>query len=204
MRDRSSYESPRESSGKTIVIVIVIVTCTVSFALGYFVGKTDVKDRPEKYQIVAASSKEEILKPMQAQQQAPNEQTNPSTALPVAKSEKPPEIQQPDPDKDKKNKPAATVKQEKKDSSTEESAFSYAVQVGAFKNQKDAEILKKKLEKKGHKPYIKKITGAKNIKLYKVRTGSFASKEEAGTLLARLKKEGFKPFITSQNKEGRE
>ncbi|MCE5194936.1 MAG: SPOR domain-containing protein [Nitrospiraceae bacterium] len=200
MRDRSSYESPRESSGKSIVIVIVIVTCTVSFALGYFVGKTNVKDKQEKYQIVAASAKEEAVKPLQAEQPAPNAQTNPSIILSDAKNEKTTEPRQPVQGKDKKNN-SETVKQEKKDSSTEESASSYTVQAGAFKNQKDAEILKKKLEKKGHKAYIKKMTGAKNIKLYKVRVGSFEDKEEAEFLATRLKKEGFKPFITSKNKD---
>lgn len=79
----------------------------------------------------------------------------------------------------------------------------YTVQAGAFKNLKEAEILKHKLEAKGYKAYIKKYAKSKNPKLYKVRTGEFAAKEEAAALALKLKNEGLKAFVTLKNEEAR-
>ncbi len=79
----------------------------------------------------------------------------------------------------------------------------YTVQAGAFKNLKEAEILKHKLEAKGYKAYIKKYAKSKNPKLYKVRTGEFAAKEEAAALALKLKNEGLKAFVTLKNAEAR-
>ncbi len=79
----------------------------------------------------------------------------------------------------------------------------YTVQAGAFKNLKEAEILKHKLETKGYKAYIKKYAKSKNPKLYKVRTGEFAAKEEAAALALKLKNEGLKAFVTLKNEEAR-
>ncbi|MBT9536866.1 MAG: SPOR domain-containing protein, partial [Nitrospirae bacterium] len=79
----------------------------------------------------------------------------------------------------------------------------YTVQAGAFKNLKEAETLKHKLETKGYKAYIKKYAASKNPKLYKVRTGEFAAKEEAAALALKLKNEGLKAFVTLKNEEAR-
>jgi len=79
----------------------------------------------------------------------------------------------------------------------------YTVQAGAFKNLKEAEILKHKLEAKGYKAYIKKYAKSKNPKLYKVRTGEFAAKEEAAALALKLKNEGLNAFVTLKNEEDR-
>ncbi len=79
----------------------------------------------------------------------------------------------------------------------------YTVQAGAFKNLKEAETLKHKLETKGYKAYIKKYAKSKNPKLYKVRTGEFTTKEEAAALALKLKNEGLKAFVTLKNEEAR-
>ncbi len=77
----------------------------------------------------------------------------------------------------------------------------YTVQTGAFKNLKEAETLKHKLETKGYKAYIKKYAKSKNPKLYRVRTGEFTTKEEAAALALKLKKEGLNAFVTPKNGE---
>ena len=73
------------------------------------------------------------------------------------------------------------------------------MQAGAFKNLKEAEALRHKLEAKGYKAYIKKYAKSKNPKLYKVRTGEFSVREEAAALALKLKNEGLKAFVTLKN-----
>lgn len=75
----------------------------------------------------------------------------------------------------------------------------YTVQAGAFRNQKDAEALKRKLESRKVKTSIKKETGAKGVVFYKVRTGEFESKKEASVFALKLKKtEGLNAFVTAK------
>ncbi|MBI4823257.1 MAG: SPOR domain-containing protein [Nitrospirae bacterium] len=60
----------------------------------------------------------------------------------------------------------------------------YCVQVGAFKNKKDAEILKNDLAKKGYKVYV--VT-SEDKTVHKVRTECLKSKKEAEVMALRLK-----------------
>jgi cell division protein FtsN len=73
----------------------------------------------------------------------------------------------------------------------------YTVQAGAFRGQKDAEALKRKLEAKGYKVTLKKETTPKGLTYYKVRAGEFARKKEAAVLAIKLKKtDGLNAFAT--------
>ncbi|HYA31909.1 MAG TPA: SPOR domain-containing protein [Thermodesulfovibrionales bacterium] len=73
----------------------------------------------------------------------------------------------------------------------------YTVQAGAFRGQKDAEALKRKLEAKGYKVTLKKETTPKGLTFYKVRAGEFARKKEAAVLAIKLKKtDGLNAFAT--------
>ena len=63
----------------------------------------------------------------------------------------------------------------------------YTVQAGAFRNQKDAEALRRKLEGRKYKASVKKEAGAKGVVFFKVRTGEFENKKEASAFALELK-----------------
>lgn len=63
----------------------------------------------------------------------------------------------------------------------------YTVQVGALANQKAANRLRVKLERKGYKATVKGMTSDKG-KLFKVTVGKFDTKKEAAAFAVKLKK----------------
>jgi cell division septation protein DedD len=63
----------------------------------------------------------------------------------------------------------------------------YTVQAGAFRNRKDAEALRHKLEARKYKTSVKKEAGAKGVVFFKVRTGEFENKKEASAFALELK-----------------
>lgn len=68
----------------------------------------------------------------------------------------------------------------------------YKVQVGAFKNETNANNLKKELESKGFQTYKVKING-----YWKIQLGAFSKKSNAEALLTKVKNAGYKDaFIT--------
>jgi rare lipoprotein A len=69
----------------------------------------------------------------------------------------------------------------------------YGVQVGAFENQRAAEDLMQRLEKKYHSVSVQAFTGDKT--LYRVRVGSEPDVQAAEKLASQLKKDQLKVFI---------
>jgi cell division protein FtsN len=184
---------------RKIMMGIVIITSALSFTLGYFVGGAADKGKQPEYQIIAAPQLEAVP---QAQEQAaqsnasqiaaaPGGAPQPQTAEEKAPSEKPQPVQP------AVQKEAAEPKIDADNS--HQNDIKYTVQAGAFKNLKEAEALRHKLEAKGYKAYIKKYAKSKNPKLYKVRTGEFSVREEAAALALKLKNEGLKAFVTLKN-----
>lgn len=76
----------------------------------------------------------------------------------------------------------------------------YTVQAGAFKNEKEAVVLKKKLEKKGYNNiYMFREKKQKNEVLFKVRIGDFETKKEAEIFAVKLNKtEGLRSFAVKK------
>jgi cell division septation protein DedD len=75
----------------------------------------------------------------------------------------------------------------------------YTVQAGAFRNQKDAAVLKHRLEESGYKASIRKETNAKGVVFFRVRTGEFESRKEASLVALKLKKtDGLSAFATEK------
>lgn len=171
------------SPARTLIIAIVVLTSALSFALGYFVGKEGQKEKPQPQLI--ALQKQDILPPVQEQIVQPDvNETKNNTA------------QQSPPENLKQTK--ETVKKEE---APAQNSTLYTVQTGAFKNPKDAEALKRKLDKKGYKAYIKKAAAGNNMRLYKVRTGKYQDRKDADSAVLKLKKAGFKAFVTFMNAE---
>ncbi len=208
----SSLKAKRKTAlpDRKFIIAIIAVTSALSFSLGYFVGGAGEKGKQLEYQIIAAPKLEAI--PQDREQTAPldeSQSANPvrdlslssanSSQPQIAEEKSPPEkplLAQPVVQKEPAEPKVETDNSHQND-------IKYVVQAGAFKNLKEAETLKHKLETKGYKAYIKKYAKSKNPKLYKVRTGEFTTKEEAAALALKLKNEGLKAFVTLKNEEAR-
>ena len=206
----SSLKAKRKTAlpGRKFIIAIIAVTSALSFSLGYFVGGAGDKGKQPEYQIIAAPKLEAVS---QAQEHPPLADASQTMRLrlhpplaehlsPKSREEKSPP-QKPLPVQPAIQKEPAEPKVETDNSRQDD--IKYTVQAGAFKNLKEAETLKHKLETKGYKAYIKKYAKSKNPKLYKVRTGEFSVKEEAAALALKLKNEGLKAFVTLKNEEAR-
>lgn len=191
--------------GRKLIIVIVIFTSALSFTLGYFVGKTALK---ENQPIGVESQRQIIATPQHETEPLPQEQlivsTTPrSPAEPDSLKLKPVQTER------ENNPPLPPFSKggtggfsDEKETKSAQKTVIYTVQAGAFKNSKDAETLKHKLESKGYKAYIKKSVAAKDIKIFKVRTGEFMNKKDAEAVALKLKKaEGLKAFVTFKNEE---
>lgn len=198
MKYRAAKRMPEESmSGRKIIIALVAITSALSFTLGYFVGKSVVKENQAQPQGIELQQQAVATPPQQ--ETAPDPQP-----LPVQDSEQPPAANEQIPQDKTMPLKTAAVKEENNPHVPHNETI-YTVQAGAFKNPKDAQILKRKLENKGYKAYIKKSTEGKNVKLFKVRTGEFSDREKAESAALKLKKsEGLKAFVTAKNEETRE
>lgn len=72
----------------------------------------------------------------------------------------------------------------------------YSVQVGSFKDKKNADRMSRKLSAAGYNGYVERYElGGDSI--YRVRAGSFHSKDQALSLSTRLKKDGYRTHICS-------
>jgi cell division protein FtsN len=193
---------------RKFIIAIIAVTSALSFSLGYFVGGAGDKGKQPEYQIIAAPKLEAVLQvqeqaaPLSESQNAPPVKdlslSGGDASKPQIAAEKAPP-QKPLPVQPAVQKEPAKPKVEADNPHQDD--IKYVVQAGAFKNLKEAETLKHKLETKGYKAYIKKYAKSKNPKLYKVRTGEFTAREEAAALALKLKNEGLKAFVTLKDEE---
>ncbi len=79
---------------------------------------------------------------------------------------------------------------EKETSSPNANEGKYSLQVGSFKNKRNAEKLVRKLTAKGYKSYIS-IPVLSSDKFYRVKVGNFSSQAEASNIASKLKSEGY-------------
>lgn len=72
----------------------------------------------------------------------------------------------------------------------------YSVQIGAFKNEKNAEILVKQVREKGYDAFVQTTPKDKEM-LHRVLIGKFEDRKEAGKLAEDIRnKENVKAIIT--------
>ena len=74
----------------------------------------------------------------------------------------------------------------------------YSVQVGSFKNSRNAERMVRELADSGYESYIEP-PGGSGGKLYRVKAGKCGSKEDAEDLAAKLRKAGYSIKICSND-----
>jgi len=182
--------------GRGFIIIAILVVSSLSFALGYFVGKSTrhsvdsqaffiptQQDGTDKKNTL--NEEKEVVTPQsgetQQSQEIPKTQGTQETEkvnedIPI-KSQTTPQI-------------TSEIKETRK-------TRPYTVQAGAFKHVSEADSLKGKLDKKGYKTYVIQSKTKRYQKLYKVMIGEFVTRKEADALSAKIRKsEGLKTFVT--------
>lgn len=170
--------------GKGIIIIAVLIISSLSFTLGYFVGKSIQPPALNQTPVIT--------------QQESTEQKN------IYPEKKEAVIQQPQQTQEiqqqvEKRETQQTQETQETDKETKETPKTrkYAVQAGAFKDASVADAFKTKLDKKGYKTYIIPSETKRHKKLYKVMVGEFATRKEAEVLSIKIKNaEGLQTFVT--------
>lgn len=178
--------------GKWTVIIAILITSSLSFTLGYFVGKSfqppvvnqttviPVQESAEQKNIESEKKEALVQQPEQTQKPQETQQT-----VKAQQAQEPQKTQI-----TKETKQTTETKETKK-------TRKYTVQTGAFKDISDANALKARLDKKGYKTYIAPTETKTHKKLYKVMVGDFVTRKEAEVLSIKIKKaEGLKTFVT--------
>jgi cell division septation protein DedD len=217
--DFKDNSSPRVF-GTGIVIVIVVIFSSVSFVLGYFVGKVGRDERAEPFLKAAeapvqpkAPDPESANRESAAQSGLPSSDIQAHEGSPAPDSS--PHVVPDEPEKSRSNRSSPSGMKEQPavprkeasgaDNSVEHAAAQanaevYTVQLGALKKAAEAKRLRAKFEKKGYKTFLVITGDRKHEKIYKVRVGEFRKKKEAEILALKLRKtEGLKAFVTVKN-----
>ena len=211
--------------GRGFIIAVVVVFSSLSFTLGYFVGKNNAEKKSEP--LAQPPSKAVDVEPQQAspavQMQPPGaEGQTVSADKPVQDMKTAQEtVSFPSGESQNEGKTAEkqkeavnnTHKNDRKGEPMESSQTDgrshvksgasdavYTVQLGALRNAEEARQLRAKYAKKGYKTFIAVSRSKSKVKVYKVRTGEFTEKKDAEILALRLKKnEGLSAFVTVKN-----
>jgi cell division septation protein DedD len=211
--------------GREFIIVIVVVFSSLSFTLGFFVGKNNAEKKTEY--VVQTAPKPADGEPLQnaisaqLQPSKPEGRTaNGEAPLQDRKAAQqtvtsPPETRTggdkagPEHREAESNLPKEVQKKEAGESAETNNKSNakpvggeimYTVQLEALKNAAEAHRLKTKYAKKGYKIYITVSRNKHKEKIFKVRAGEFKEKKDAEILALRLKKnEGLAAFVTVRN-----
>jgi cell division septation protein DedD len=183
--------------GKGIIIAAIIITASLCFTLGFFVGKSF---RPSPVEQLSESTRQNIIE-RQTVEPLKNDETVPLQPVPLEK----PQIQasqepmpQPSPELKKAQltreipitRQAQETKIVQKTRETVQAAKTrkYTVQIEAFKSNSTADALKEKLSKKGYKASVISVRTKKLENLFKVIVGEFTNRKEAEVMSVKLKK----------------
>jgi len=195
--------------GRGFIIIAIFITSSLSFTLGYFVGKSGhsrvenqqfspaLQERIEQKNIVP-ETKDAVSQQLEQPQKTPQPETPQTqqmqeTGLPkesnkTSETKLAQETTKPSETKEAM-KPQEKIKTPQK--------IKYTVQVGAFSDSSEAHALKTSLNKKGYKAYVTQSETKSKRKLYKVKIGEFSTKKEAELLSIKIRKtEGLQTFAT--------
>jgi cell division septation protein DedD len=187
--------------GKGIIIAAIIITASLCFTLGFFVGKSF---RPSPVEQLSAAPRQNIIPEQPVEPLKKDEAVSPQ---PVSVEK--PQIQasqEPQPQASPELKKAQLAQETKIVQKTQETVTAaktrkYTVQVEAFKNTSTADALKEKLNKKGYKASVISVKTKKKENLFKVIVGEFTNRKEAEVMSVKLKKtenlqHAFVTFVT--------
>lgn len=201
-------------SGKAVLIIVTVISSAGGFTLGYLVGQNtalppvsplpaaqvgdttsapDVQDQNTSGKSEASSSESPAQhKPLTGSREevvATISDKVPAAVPAAARSQSTVDTAglQTDREADKVEMPAPGVSAREK--------TLYTVQAAAFRHQKDADALKRRLEAKGYEVSIRKQANSKGTIFFKVRVGEFERRKEASIAALKLSKtEGLRAF----------
>jgi cell division septation protein DedD len=197
--------------GRWVIFLGIIITASLSFTLGFFVGKSN---RPiiERQDLITPQQEAAVRKNAEPNQKEPSVQQHQQTiqspsGTQTSSHETKQEVEMQESKMTHQTKvngkPQITLGNknqltQKTDLTRNSSAARiYSIQIGAFRNNSDANTLKTKFEKKGYKTSVITTTTKKHEKIYKVLVGEFTAREEAELLSIKIKNtEGLKAFVT--------
>ncbi len=200
--------------GKGIIIAVVIVTASVSFILGFFVGKSFRPLQPEQQaalpqenviaqpnNVAAEPGADPIKKEDIAQENVSDDKKQTLDQETEQHPQKSVETQKPGRVRNARQVQENREKQkpvETQDADKVSKKRRYTVQIEALKSAAAADALKEKLSKKGYKASVISYVTKKHEKLFKVFVGEFATRKEAEVMSVKLKKtENLQhPFVT--------
>jgi DedD protein len=183
--------------GKGIIIAAIIITASLSFTLGFFVGKSF---RPSPVEQLSAAPRQNIIPEQPVEPLKKDEAVSPQPD-----SVEKPQIQasqEPQPQPSSELKKAQLAQENPRTRQAQETKIvqktretlkaaktrKYTVQVEAFKNTSTADALKEKLNKKGYKASVISVKTNKKENLFKVIVGEFTNRKEAEVMSVKLKK----------------
>jgi len=205
-RARSRDSSSVFYISKWVVIVVIVVVSSISFTLGYYVGKRYYPSDNNQVSIVPKNmndlqnDKEQHDQEIAGQEQSEKQVMRSQTATqPSHVSQHTTETKQTAVAKNVQNPHDMQKSQPPQKATTK---ITYTVQAGAFMSSHEAGILKERLAKKGYTAYIIQSESKKHEQLYKVMIGKFSTREQAEILSLKIKKaEGLQTFVTFRTKE---
>jgi len=191
--------------GKGIIIIGVLIISSLSFTLGYFVGKSMQPPVVNQTSVITQqeSTEQKNIDPekKEAVVQEPTQETQQ-----IAKTQQDRETNRTQETKENNNNPPSTpfdkggkggFSDETRKIKETLKTRKYTVQAGVFKDVSVADALKSKLDKKGYKTYIIPSETKRHKKLYKVMVGEFTTRKEAEVLSIKIKNaESLQTFVT--------
>ncbi len=190
--------------GRNVLFAIIVLASSLSFTLGYFVGKAVMKGDTPQAQITQELTEEETASGISEETISSGEKTDDSELQPQTQEDALPGL------KEKAFSPAqspgikverAPAKSALKENKPAQDEVIYTIQAGAFKSHSNAFALRRQLESKGYKVYIKKIMEAKSTRPFKVRIGEFKDRGKAEAVALKLKREGSDAFVVTSKTE---
>jgi cell division septation protein DedD len=204
-RTRAKDSSSIFFISKWVIIVAVIIVSSLSFMLGYYVGKHDHPSDTNPSIVptdkrILLNDTEPIDQEISQKEQTDNQDVRSQAASgPSQDSQNTTESIQTADAKHGQNSHELQEPQNPRKGTTN---ITYTVQAGAFKSSHEAGILKDKLAKKGYTAYIIQSESKKHERLYKVMIGKFPTRKQAEVLSLKIKKsEGLQTFVTFRTKE---
>jgi len=93
---------------------------------------------------------------------------------------------------------SAQIPAARKTPSPDRGTGTYSVQVGSFKNKRNADKLAKRLASRGYESYVA-IPVFSSDKFYRVKVGKFGSRDEASRTASRLESKGYRTSICADD-----
>jgi len=197
-----------------LFLVTLLLLMVVSFFIGVYLGADNIKEQPSVPATVApitppadkrlAASDKPAAETRRLATTETRQLPVESTPKPVPPEAKPvppepnktaPEVAHPAP---APQKPAPEAKKAVP-ANDHKQGGAYYVQVGAFKNLREAERTVEKLRKKGFDAYMIEPASADKTPMFKVRVGKYAKKPDADAVAEKLRKnEAVQAFVESR------